>query len=106
VSGRMTATLPLPFAATSFRAVMAEKSLVSSVAEIEAVAPEPELALALELEPEDEFVGLLELLLLQPAMSRAAALATAGIATKEPLPDLGRARRAAEFMNTSRLTEN
>jgi hypothetical protein len=86
---------------------MAEKSLVSSAAEIEADAPELAPELALELPPDDEFVGvLLLLLLLQPAMSRAAALATAGIATKGPLPDLGRTRRAAEFMNTSRLTEN
>ena len=85
---------------------MAEKSLVSSVAEIDADAPELAPELALELPPDDEFVGVLLLLLLQPAMSRAAALATAGIATKGPLPDLGRTRRAAEFMNTSRLTEN
>jgi hypothetical protein len=85
---------------------MAEKSLVSSVAEIEAVAPEPELALALVPALEDELDGVLLLLLLQPAMSRAAALATAGIAMKGALPDLVRTRRGADFMNTSRLTDD
>jgi hypothetical protein len=91
----------------SFRPAIAEKSLVRFVAEIEADAPEPELELGLEPELEDEPDGaLLLLLLLQPATSRAAALATTGITTRAPLPDLARERRAAGFMNTSRITKS
>jgi hypothetical protein len=78
--------------------------LVRLVAEIEADALEPELedmpdGLLLPLVP-----ALLLLLLLQPAMSRAAAPTVPRIAIEAPLPDPDLARRAAEFMNTSRLT--
>jgi hypothetical protein len=77
--------------------------LVRLVAEIEAAV------LGLELEDAPDgllplLTLLLLLLLLQPAMSRAAAPAVPRIAMEAPLPDLDPARRAAEFMNTSRLT--
>jgi hypothetical protein len=69
------------------------------VAEIEA---EAELALA---EPEagleDEPDGLLVPLLLQPAISRAAALAAAETAMRAPFPEVHPARRAG-IMSTSR----
>jgi hypothetical protein len=74
VSGRITATLPFPAAAIDDRAVMAEKSLVRLVAEMEGAAAE-ELVLPLAL-----LVGgvLEELpLLLQAAASRQAAAGSA-----------------------------
>jgi len=101
VSGRMAATLPLPFDARSFRPSIAEKSFVRLVAEIE--ADEPELELEDELDP--LVLPLLLPLLLQPAMSRAATPVTTGIAAKAPLPDLSRTRRAAGLMDTSHITD-
>jgi hypothetical protein len=77
--------------------------LVRLVAEIEAVLPEPELAPELpELEAglDDEPDGLL-LLLLQPVMRRAAALATAETVMSAPF-DVHPARRTAGIMSTSR----
>ena len=66
VSGRMTATLPLPAAARGFRTDIAEKSRVNWATEIDTVAPDEELAL-LELPPLGE---LDEELLLHAAAAR------------------------------------
>ena len=78
--------------------------MVRLVAEIEAAV----LGLELEDAPDGlllpPLLTLLLLLLAQPVMSRAAAPAVPRIAIEAPLPDLDLARRAAEFMNTSRLT--
>jgi len=65
VSGRMTATLPLPAAVSGFSADIAEKSRVNWATEIDTVAPDEELAL-LELPP----LGELDEELLQAAAAR------------------------------------
>jgi len=78
VSGRITATLPLPLAASGLSAVIAEKSRVNDEAD---TAGTLALELALALEPEDVLPPLLP----QAAATRPAAATPAVIANFLPI---------------------